>query len=154
NPNPLAKVFLILAPVAVIGFATVWLAMLQSELRTPTIFSVQDVKSFRVSAPGRFGEITWPLHEADKLTLGSNDIRLRGRRGELRLLRAYPLPTREWVVREFKRAGQWAYDWLTYRVTAAAAAQRAKAEPLAITPSANPLPTPGEETQRRTPLLG
>src|SRR5437016_11342423 len=69
NPNPLAKVFLILAPVAVIGFATVWLAMLQSELRTPTIFSVQDVKSFRVSAPGRFGEITWPLHEADKLTL-------------------------------------------------------------------------------------
>jgi len=154
NPNPLAKVFLIVAPVAVIGFATVWLAMLQSELRTPTVFSVQDVKSFRVAAPGRFGEIAWPLCDADQLELESNDIILHGPKGGIHLLRAYPPATREWVVCEFKRAGQWAYDWMTYRVTIAAAAERAKKPPQEVIPLPQPVANQEPEPPARITSLG
>src|SRR5688572_25739980 len=63
NPNPLAKVFLILGPLVTVAFATLWVWMLRRQLGTPTVFSIQDVKSFRIAFPGTFQEMTWPLFE-------------------------------------------------------------------------------------------
>jgi len=128
-----------------------WRLILKKHLRTPTVLSIRDTKFFHISGPT--AATTWPLYEHSRLKLEANRIDCSTRRGSS-YLQGYPLATREWVVREFKRAGQWAYDWLTYRVTAAAAAQRANAEPQDIAPSAKPLATPIAEPPHRTPLLG
>jgi len=141
-PMRVAKIFLVLAPFVTIAFSALWVWMRRTQLSTPTIFSIRDLKSFRVAVPGQFQELTWLLYEPEKLSVDE------------RLLRGYPPATRQWVEREFKRAGQWAYDWLNYRVTIGAAAERANKTPQPVLPVARPVATEKPEGRTRITSLG
>jgi hypothetical protein len=104
--------------VAAVLFTLGPLAAMGAMLGRPTIFSIRDNSMFRLLTPNNSRELCWPLYEPEMLWLNRYAIiyGVPSSRRVLRMLQGFPPETREWVVREFKAAGEWARAWLDYKV--------------------------------------